>query len=242
MRLTGLTPSIEHKNRSLAVDVLRGCSLILMIIFHFGYDLTVFGYTHYDTNSDIEWRVFRAVIVSGFLLAVGMSSYLAYGERIDKRKLTKNITKLFAVSALISVGSYAMYPNNWVYFGVIHFVTVALPLSLVFIHRPKLALISAIIIIVGYFGDFLTLERPWLWSVQHLGIPTHTVDLVSFLPWFAVVLIGILLIHHQLLPNIRANKVSLLLARMGQYSLLIYLLHQPLLFICFYSIQSLSVF
>ncbi|WP_340680557.1 heparan-alpha-glucosaminide N-acetyltransferase [Paraglaciecola sp.] len=240
MRLAGLSKSHNFQSRSLTVDVLRGTSILLMIVFHFAYDLTVFGYAHYDTNIDIEWRIFRVVIVSGFLLAVGMSSYLAYQQHINKQKLTKNLLKLFMVSALISISSYMMYPNNWVYFGIIHFVTVALPLSLLFIHRPNFSLIVAMIIILGYFTGTLTLEHPWVWSVKHLGIPVHTADLVSVLPWFALVLMGIFIIHHQLLPKIKANNLSLFLARLGQHSLVIYLLHQPVLFTGFYLVQHLA--
>jgi uncharacterized membrane protein len=240
MKIAVLRESGVKQNRNLAVDVLRGISILLMIVFHFGYDLTVFGYAHYDTNIDIEWRIFRAVIVSGFLLAVGMSSYLAYHKQVNKQKLTQNIVKLFAVSAFISISSYMMYPNNWVYFGIIHFITLALPLSLFFIHRPNTSLTLAIILLLGYFSGILTLERPWMWSVKHLGIPLHTVDLVSVLPWFALVLMGIFIIHHPLLPKIKTNNLSLFLARLGQHSLVIYLLHQPLLFTGFYLVQHLT--
>lgn len=227
-------------HRYLSLDVLRGVCLLLMIIFHFGYDLSIFGYTTYDTNADIEWRVFRAIIVSGFLLAVGMSSYLAYHRHIDKTKLIKNLLKLISVSLLISLGSYYMYPQHWVYFGIIHFVSVALPLSLLFVRRPNIALLVAGVIIVGYFGDILSLQTSWEWSVEHIGIPQHTIDLVSFIPWFGVVLLGIAIIHHKLLPVIPANAVSRFMARMGRHSLLIYLIHQPILFSGFYLIQRFN--
>ena len=232
-----LVSQTDTAHRYLSLDVLRGFSLLLMIIFHFGYDLSIFGYTHYDTNADIEWRVFRAIIVSGFLLAVGMSSYLAYHSHIHKAKLTKNLLKLVSVSLLISLGSYYMYPQHWVYFGIIHFVSLALPLSLLFVRRPNIALLVAGIIIVGYFSDILSLQAPWEWSVKHMGIPQHTVDLVSFIPWFGVVLLGIGIIHHKLLPVIPANPVSRFVARMGRHSLLIYLVHQPILFSGFYLFQ-----
>lgn len=227
----------DPAHRYLSLDVLRGFSLLLMIIFHFGYDLSVFGYTDYDTNADIEWRVFRAIIVSGFLLAVGMSSYLAYRSHIDKAKLIKNLLKLVSVSLLISLASYYMYPQHWVYFGIIHFVSVALPLSLLFVPRPNIALLVAGIIIVGYFTDILSLQAVWEWSVKHMGIPQHSVDLVSFIPWFGVVLIGIFIIHHKLLPVMSLNTVSRLLAKLGRHSLVIYLIHQPILFAGFYLLQ-----
>ncbi|KXI29062.1 heparan-alpha-glucosaminide N-acetyltransferase [Paraglaciecola hydrolytica] len=240
MKLSLLHKPENRQNRNLAIDVLRGIAIILMIVFHFGYDLTVFGYTDYDTNIDMEWRVFRAVIVSGFLLAVGMSAYLAYYNHINKRKLGLNLLKLLLVSLGISLSSYLMYPEHWVYFGIIHFIAVALPLSLVFIQRPNFSLLLAVVILIGYFSDTLTLTQPWQWSVKHWGIPVHTVDLVSLTPWFALVLFGIFIIHHQLLPTIKATKLNQFVARLGQHSLLIYLVHQPVLFTGFYLFQYLS--
>ena len=73
-------------NRNYEIDLLRGLAIVLMIIFHFGYDLTVFNWADFSTGKDIEWRIFRSVIVSSFLLAVGMSSYLAYQKSINKKK------------------------------------------------------------------------------------------------------------------------------------------------------------
>ena len=119
----------NENNRNYEIDLLRGLAIVLMVIFHFGYDLSIFGWAHYNTSEDIEWRIFRSIIVSGFLLAVGMSSYLAYQKSINKKKLAKTVGKLFAVSLLITIGSLILDPNTLVYFGIIHFITVALPIS-----------------------------------------------------------------------------------------------------------------
>lgn len=223
--------------RLLSLDFLRGCAIILMVVFHFGYDLSLFGYTNYNTNTDMEWRIFRAIIVSAFLMAVGMSSYVAYYSGVNTQKLIKTVAKLVTVSLFISVSSYLMYPGSWVYFGIIHFVALALPLSVLFLHRPLLSCLLAAILLLGYFSDTVTLNVPWQWSVKYLGIPGHTVDLVSFTPWFAMVLLGSVVMHFQLLPAISRNSISQSIAFLGRHSLLIYLLHQPLLFTGFYIIE-----
>lgn len=218
-------------SRNYEIDLLRGLAIVLMIVFHFGYDLTVFNWAEFSTGKDIEWRIFRSVIVSSFLLAVGMSSYLAYQKSINKKKLSKAVGKLFAVSLFITIGSLFMHPSSWVYFGIIHFITVALPISVLFVRVPYIALIIGTGCIAGYWTGLLTLYPVWEWSVLHLGIPKRTVDLVSFFPWIGVVLIGIFVMHKQLFhikvkPNILTNKLVFL----GQHSLIIYLIHQPILF------------
>lgn len=222
----------SHVNsRNYEIDLLRGLAIVLMVIFHFSYDLTVFGWAEFNTNRDIEWIIFRRVIVSSFLLAVGMSSYLAYQKSVNKKKLAKAVGKLFTVSMIITIGSLLMHPSTWVYFGIIHFITLALPISVLFVRAPYIALVVGIACIVGDWTGIINLHPIWEWSVLHLGIPTRTVDLVRFFPWIGVVLIGIFVMHKALFsikvkPNIFSNKLVVL----GQYSLIIYLVHQPILY------------
>lgn len=217
--------------RIFELDVIRGTAIVLMVIFHFGYDLSLFGYTSYNTNVEIEWRIFRAIIVSGFLLSVGMSSYLAYIDGIRWDKLGIGVGKLAATSILITLVSVYMNPQSWIYFGVIHFITVALPASLLFIHKPYLALFLGLGIIVGYISGLLNLQLFWEWSVSNINIPKYTVDMVSFIPWFGVVLIGIFVAHLNLFGlTIKANNLTRLVCWLGKHSLIIYLIHQPILF------------
>jgi len=224
-------PTSIKPSRNYEIDFLRGLAIVLMVIFHFGYDLTVFGWADFSTSRDIEWKAFRTIIVSGFLLAVGMSSYLAYQKSINRKKLALAVGKLFAVSLFITLGSLLMHPSTWVYFGIIHFITVALPISVIFVRVPYIALIIGIGCIAGYWIGLLNLATFWEWSVLHLGIPTRTVDLVSFFPWIGVVLMGVFVMHKQLFeiklqPSLISNKLVLL----GRHSLIIYLIHQPILY------------
>lgn len=217
--------------RNYEIDLLRGLAIVLMVIFHFGYDLTVFNWANFNTSKDIEWITFRAVIVSGFLLAVGMSSYLAYQKPVRIKKLAKAVGKLFIVSVFITMASLLMHPTAWVYFGIIHFITVALPISVLFVRTPYVALLIGCACIVGYWVGILNLFPFWEWSVLQLGIPTRTVDLVTFFPWIGVVLIGIFIMKKEIFHiKIKPSAISNKLVFLGQYSLTIYLVHQPILY------------
>jgi len=217
--------------RCFELDLLRGAAVILMVCFHFGYDLALFGYTSYKTTVDIEWIVFRGVILSMFLLGVGMSSYLAYSDGINWKKVWKHTAKLTVVSVVISIGSYFIFPEQWIYFGVIHFVTIATLVSLAFLNRPYLALILGVGIIVSYILGYFHFDPILVYSVEHFSIPKYTVDVVSFTPWFGTVLIGMFLMHKKLFGiAIKENKTGQRVAFLGKHSLIIYLLHQPILF------------
>jgi uncharacterized membrane protein len=220
--------------RYFELDLLRGVAVVLMILFHFGFDLALFGYTSYETTVDLEWIVFRGVILSMFLLGVGMSAYLAYAQKIDWKKVGVRSAKLAAVSLLISVGSYFVFPQEWIYFGVIHFIMVATVASLAFLKFPRFSLLLGISIIISYVLGYFHLDPLLSFSMEHFSIPRYTVDVVSFTPWFGVVLIGIFIMHHDFFGfKVKEGKTAMKLAFVGRHSLLIYIVHQPILFAVF---------
>ena len=222
---------MKNNKRILELDVLRGIAVILMVMFHFGFDLAEFGYASYQTTVDMQWKVFRAIILSMFLIAVGMSAYAAYSEGINLKKLFKNLAKLTLVSVVISIGSYVAFPHAWIYFGVIHFIVIALPLSLLFLHKPYIALVLGIAIPLSYVLGAFHLDALHHWSVEHLHIPSFTVDVVSFTPWFGLVLIGVFLMNKNLFGfRLKANALTQKFSFLGRHSLVIYLVHQPILF------------
>jgi len=222
---------MDMNKRYFELDLLRGSAVVLMVLFHFGYDLALFGYASYKTTVDIEWIIFRGVILSMFLLAVGMSSYLAYSKAIDWKKVWVRSAKLSAVSVLISIGSYLVFPDQWIYFGVIHFIMVATVVSLAFVKVPNLALIVGVGVVAAYVLGYFHFDPVLSYAVEHFSLPRYTVDVVSFTPWFGVVLIGIFVMHHNFFGlTIHESKRRNRLAYLGKHSLLIYLLHQPILF------------
>lgn len=223
--------NIYMNKRYFELDLLRGLAVILMILFHFGYDLALFGYASYETTVDVEWVAFRGVILSMFLLGVGMSSYLAYSKQIDWKKVGIRSAKLTAVSVIISIGSYFIFPEKWIYFGVIHFIMVSTVVSLAFVKMPNISFLFGLGIIGSYLLGYFHLDPLLEFTMEHFHIPKYTVDMVSFTPWFGVVLIGIFLMHKNLFGlRLKEGKAGTRLAFFGKHSLLIYLLHQPILF------------
>jgi uncharacterized membrane protein len=177
-----------------------------------------------------------------FVFSSGISLYFAHQKSIDRKKITKRVITLAGASLLVSVGSYTQFPNTWIYFGILHFFLFSSIFGLLFLRLPKLSLLLGLAIIMGY--NFNILSMHWLYDLlKHpLHLPLHyTEDLASIVPWFGVFLLGMSFAHSSLPYKIFDNsffntksKINILLSSAGKHSLLIYLLHQPILFGLFF--------
>ena len=231
------------------VDAARGCAIVMMIAYHFCFDLTYFHWADWPMLDDARWIAWRSAIVTSFLFLVGLSLALRdHRERATRRSawfdrgFVRRWGQVAAAAALVTAGSALLFPGTWIYFGVLHFVAVALWLCR---RAPRLGS-RAVVLGVAVLAAGVTFRSevfdPKL--VNWIGFAAHkplTEDYVPLFPWLGVVLIGCGLgavwarRSFRLLPAAdaawRATPSALrrALAAMGRRSLAIYLLHQPLL-------------
>ena len=209
-----------------------------MIIFHAAYDLKYFGYLYIDFHGNPFWANFRYVIVSLFLVTMGISLALVHKPKINWLKMRKRTLMLGSASLLISLVTYLQFPNSWIYFGIIHFILFSSWLGLLFLPYPRVTLFTAFFILTGSYFGWLQVHPLYLFFHETLGLlPIFSKDTVRVFPWFAAILIGISLVQYHLdkklliLPFLAAqNKMNAALQFMGKHALIIYLIHQPILF------------
>ncbi|MBZ0071353.1 MAG: DUF1624 domain-containing protein [Gammaproteobacteria bacterium] len=221
-----------------SVDLLRGLAIALMIGYHFSYDLAYFGFAQFDFYRDPFWRHTRTLILSSFLLVSGISLTLATRSGIRWKPYLRRLAYLVGCALLISLTSWLMFGPRWIFFGVLHFIAVAGVIGLPFVRAPALALATGIaLLLLGNRFAHPFFDQP---ALQWVGLMTYkppTEDYVPLLPWFGVVLVGIFLGDRcwlrqppARLTRWRSNRLPVrLLAVAGRHSLLIYMLHQPLL-------------
>ncbi|MCK5917091.1 MAG: DUF1624 domain-containing protein, partial [Cocleimonas sp.] len=70
------------KQRLHYLDVARGIAIILMVIYHFCFDLDNFQFIQIEMDSDPLWRGFRFLIITLFLSTMGMSLALTHAKGI----------------------------------------------------------------------------------------------------------------------------------------------------------------
>ncbi len=210
----------------------------MMIIFHFTYDLNHFGFVEVDFYRDSFWIHFRTLIVALFLGLVGFSLQVATGERLNPPRYLRRLAMLVGAAALVSLGTYLLFGDKMIVFGVLHFIALASVLGLLFRHLFwSNLLLGTGVIIVGMHIQHEWFNAPaWHW----IGLMTQkpvTLDYVPLIPWFGFVLIGMfsarIVQKYRLLvsdPKRKQHPLTKILAFSGRHSLVIYLLHQPLLF------------
>ena len=224
-------------NRFPIVDMLRGFAIVLMFIFHFSFDLDYFGVVQIHFLEDPFWINFRRLIVGLFLLIVGISLALATRNGIRWRSWSRRMLLLLLYAGLVSLGSWYMFPQTFIYFGILHFIAVASILGLLFarLYWINLILGTLIIVVDINYSNAMFNELPLQWIGLMTYLP-HTEDYVPLFPWFGVVLIGMFvgktLFARGTVPAWLSwqgdNAVARLLAFAGRHSIHIYMLHQPI--------------
>jgi uncharacterized membrane protein len=230
---------VESSRPRLAlVDALRGLAVAQMIVYHFLYDLDYFGWLELQMLSDPRWIAWRTLIVTQFLLLVGVGLVLRQARNPGDAAFSRRWLQVAAAAAIVSIGSYLVFGPRFIWFGILHFIAVALILArpLVRVGRANGA-VGLALVAIG-----LIVSHPWFdpapWSA--LGLVTkkpQTEDYVPLLPWFGVVLIGVALASEW-----RDRRFAIAaplavfaaapprwLTVLGTWALTVYLVHQPIL-------------
>lgn len=232
-----------------AVDIARGIAVALMVSFHFCFDLNYFQIASFDFYHDPFWLAARAVIVSLFLLLVGISLHLATANGLRWASYLRRLGLLAACAALVSASSYAMFPASGIFFGVLHFIMLASLLGLLFTRFYGVNLVAG----MAWIAVGLLLQHSWFDQprANWIGFMTHkpvTEDYVPLFPWFGVVLLGLFLGKTLSLKgwgqkqanNQPGSPPARLLNWAGKHSLAIYMLHQPILLGILYFLSRLK--
>lgn len=245
------------------VDFLRGVAIILMIAYHFIFDLSFFGIYPLNTSVGLLW-FFPRIIAAIFIFLVGVSLYLSHiraeilgvypSDRGFFFKYLKRGVWIFSLGLVITLATWIFIREEFIIFGILQFIGLAIILAYPFLKNNEsyryLNLAAGLIIIVtGIYLSTFTFNFNWLLWLGFIPQNLVTVDYFPLLPWLGVVLIGIfvggvLYRNYQRrfkFPDLSAYLPVKVFTFLGKHSLIIYFIHQPVLIGMLYLMGVLDI-
>ncbi|PKL70413.1 MAG: hypothetical protein CVV30_03385 [Methanomicrobiales archaeon HGW-Methanomicrobiales-1] len=233
---------MDMGSRLWEIDLFRGIAILMMVVFHTVFDISFLGIAPVDVATGF-WRYFAYLTASLFLLIVGVSLIISHARAVQKlsgfplvKKYFLRGAGIFALGLLVTLGTWWYLHEGYVIFGILHLIGISIMLSPLFFRFGKLNILLGLACI------------PVGWIISGLGGPAFllplgiipsgfaSVDYTPLFPWFGMVLIGMGLgeclytggvrqFSLRSLPDLLVRPLSFL----GRHSLVIYLVHQPVI-------------
>lgn len=213
------------------LDAWRALVIVLMVVYHFLYDLYIFGIISASQLFSAPLNVLERFICCSFILLAGASA------RFSRNNLRHGLTVL-AAGVVVEIG--AAVGGQTIRWGVL----MLLGTSMVIWHflgkrlqRWKPDNLAAISLCLFLFTRWWTEVTPasvsWLYPLGFIAPGFYSADYFPLLPWFFMFLMGTVLGGWCL--NHRDNRLltaplPAALTWPGRHSLIIYVLHQPVLY------------
>lgn len=215
------------------LDALRGLAVAWMIIFHSAYDMRMFGFVNWNFSEGFWWG-FPRVIAFTFLFCVGFSLNYVHAPKINWQSLKNRSLKLAVCAIIISLSTWFMFPQQWIFFGTLHCILVGSIIGALLVNHRQFTALLCLGIVVAQYG--LGYDIKWVSSI----IQKPSMDFIPIYPWIWVILAGILLGPYlSKFRQLRELPVPGFLRFLGTHSLKIYLIHQPLIFGSLWLINAL---
>lgn len=238
----------RNSKRYQLIDEYRGFVVVNMILFHLIWDFIHIYHKNWDWLYFTDHKAWQIFIGGSFIFISGLCFKM--GTQPFKRGLI-----VFLLGIVITLFTSCFMPSTKIVFGVLTLLgtcmLLMIPLSKLLRRiKPWMGLLISIALFLftfgindGYFGipDYKLFDVPSNWYANivttFLGFPEpdfFSTDYYSFFPWFFLYLVGYF--SHPLLTKGRKRRKVLSfsicppLGYVGRHALLIYLLHQPIIY------------
>jgi uncharacterized membrane protein len=234
--------------RFIEIDMLRGLAIFLMIFGHILWDLDYFGL--FPMNYAV-YSLLQKTVPPLFFLLVGISIIVNKKKAEEKPFFNENIyyknlilrgLKVFSLGMILTIGSLIYIPEKAVIFGVLHCIGVSIILTALFLKFKTSALpFSLLILFSGTFISQFVFEKPTFFhlmvGLHQTNVWMYTIDYFPLIPWFGICLLGVVIgdflysgskrrFH---MPDLSKYKPVIIFQWLGKHSLIIYLVHQPII-------------
>lgn len=217
--------------------------MVWMTVFHFCFDLNQYRWIQQNFYTDPFWTWQRSLIVTLFLLCAGAGQAVAVHQGQSWARFWKRWAQIAVCALLVSGASYVMFPKSFIYFGILHGIAVMLIIVRLTAGWGGWLWLAGGLAFAMKFIAFYAIststnllflnEKLYNWT-GFVSAKPITEDYVPLVPWLGVMWWGMAAAQWVL-----TNRSHLLtqpippamrwLAWLGTWSLVYYMLHQPVL-------------
>ncbi len=224
---------MTERKRIDIIDALRGFAVILMVIHHLLYDLWTF-------LGAPEWMFHNPVFDFLHFVFAGLFIFLSGLSSQFSRSNIKRGLIVFAIAVAMTIVTSLPFVGMPIRFGVLHllgFCMVFYGLTRkVWDKIPRAAApFIYIVLLVGsaLATNLIRIDASYLWMFGWLQPGFYSADYFPIFPWVFVFLLGtwagFYVIEHKL-PKWFYEKRIAFFPAVGKKALIIYILHQPVLY------------
>ena len=219
-------------NRNIDIDFFRGVAIILMSIYHW------YAVKYLRTGDkavqnpliDSFGHISRTI----FIFLMGLSMNLSYQKKkkgfID-RQITRSCYLTF-YAILITVVTKIVLPDKYIRFGILHYMSVTMTILALLSEYPQVMMLFGIIMYITYVHINDKPSSNILLNILGYKSNFQTIDLFPISKWILISCLGYFVgnefINYESLNDnqfIANNSLTNTIAKLGQYSLEVYIVH-----------------
>jgi len=213
------------------LDLWRTVAIVCMIIYHLLYDLAAFGFISREQFFSPGLNALQLFICCSFILVSGISS------RFSKNNVRRGAIVLGA-SIIVSIGGFVV--GEPILFGVLSFLGCAMIIyGFIGKYIDKASgyatpvILLALFFLTGYWTSNTIVNVKFLFPLGFAHVGFSSSDYFPIMPWLFLFLLGTWLgglIKKHSDVDWLYTKLPQWLTFPGRHSLIIYLMHQPVLY------------
>ena len=219
------------------LDLCRSLLVAFMVVWHALYDLALFGLTDHTFVESTAYHVSACLCGGGFILIAGICC------RFSRDNLRRGLIVLAAGVAVMAV---SLWVGNPVLFGILQLLGISMLLYGLFGRRlerlpPYVLPIACAVLfpLTLWWTKSTVVDITWVFPFGFVTDTFYSSDYYPLLPWIFLFLFGTW--FGGLLKNKSSRrKIPPALTWPGRHSLLIYLLHQPVIYCMVYIISRIQ--
>ena len=228
------------------LDILRGVSVIAMMVYHFMWDLGYFKFIELEIVTRGLFLFFAQCVGASFIIISGISFGILILNDKYRKKFLKRLSVLISICMIITSVTFLMNPNSFIFFGILHFLATCSIISFLlirFINKYTLFIlffVSSVLSVTNANYNFPA-YLSWLGLSQNVPISN---DFYPLFPWVSFYFFGLWISEPTRKYLLKYNEKIFVsryhpylvykgLQFLGKNSLTIYIFHQPIFFSLF---------